>query len=355
MTLQIKSRLLLSELEFVASCVDRGTLAWYFTDGGKLNIVARNGSMTIRSAVPLVDKDAKATFGAEVLVLSNIVRMGHNSIAQVGFNEFITVGMCSVCPFVGPPHSWVFDTTTCSTQCLVSAKALRDAVVAAKRFISTFKHGKYSGSGIGLILQNGQLMVNAIRTDCIFEQSMNSASSSECFRTYIPKHCLKAILNIGFGATTPVQIEVLENRVQFCCGPRTVVIQGVHNDLFTIDEAARSLPFKPRFAVGAADFRDAIVRLCTARREGKSVMMTTTNNAVFMELPFVEDDHVLSADEEVTAQCWNELSICVNPHMLRKFLKDVDGVVYVFGAVDKSRLLLGTATTHLLLTGKRMC
>ncbi len=67
MTLRIKSRLFLSELEFMASCVDDGTLARYYTDYGRLNIVARNGSMTIRSVVPLVEKEAKATFRANVL------------------------------------------------------------------------------------------------------------------------------------------------------------------------------------------------------------------------------------------------------------------------------------------------
>jgi hypothetical protein len=313
-----------------------------------LNIVARNGSMTIRSAVPLVDKDAKATFGANVLALSNVARMNHNSIAQLALNEFIKVGKCSVYPFVGPPPSWIYDTTTCSTQCLVSTKALRNAVAAAKGFISTFQHEKYSGSGIGLVLQNGQLMVNVVSPSCLFEQSVTTASSSECFRTFIPKDCLKAIVNIGFGPTSPVQIEALEDRVTFRCGPRSVVIQGAHNELFTIDEAARSLTFKPHFAVGAADFRGAIARMCAARDESTSVMITTTNNAVFIELPFMKDDDVLGADEEISAQCWNELSLSVNPHMLRKFLRDVNGALLVYVSEDKSRVLVQTATKCLL-------
>ena len=351
MTLQIKSHLFLSELEFVASCVGRGTLAWYYTDYGMLNIVARNGSMTIRSAVPLVNKDAKATFGADVLALSKIVRLNHNPIAQVDFNEFITVGKCSVYPFVGQPHSWVFDTTTCSTQCLVSIKSLRDAIAAAKRFISTFEQGKYSGRGIGLILQNGQLIVSTIGRYCIFEQIVNATSSSDCFRKFIPKACLNAILNIGFGSTSPVQIEVLENRMQFRCGPRSVVIQGVHDDVLTIDDAARSLTFKPQFAVGAADFKYAIAGLCAARDDSNSVTITTTKSTVFIELPYMKDGDGLSADEEITAQCWNELSISVDPHLLLKFLKSADGVVYVFAADGKPRLLLGTTTKHLLLAG----
>ena len=352
MILQIKSRLFLSELEFLTSCVKRGTPAWFSSSSGKLNIEARTGSMTIRSAVPLVEGDEIATFGAIVFWLWHFVRMNRTSILQLGVNDDITVGKCSILPFVGPPFSSVYDTTTCSTQCFVSAKALCNAIAAAKRFISTCERGKYSGNGLGLILQNGQLLITAIGPYCIFEQSVTTSSSSECFRTFIPKSCLNSILNIGFGSTSPVQIDVGENGVNFRCGPRSIHIQGVHNDLCTIDEAARSLTFKPQFAVGAADFRDAIVRLCAARDSSNSVKITTADNAVFIELPFMKDDPVLGADEEITAQCWNQLSISVNPDLLRKFLKDVGGVVYVF-ATDSNLLLLGTSTTRFLLACQR--
>lgn len=81
---------------------------------------------------------------------------------------------------------------------------------------------------------------------------------------------------------------------------------------------------------------------CAARDESNSVTITTINNAVFIELPFMKDADVWGADEEITAQCWNELSISVSSRSLLKFLKDADGVVYVFAAEDKSRLLLGT-------------
>jgi hypothetical protein len=64
---------------------------------------------------------------------------------------------------------------------------------------------------LGLILQNGQLMVNAISVYCIFEQSVATVPSSKCFRTFIPTDCLKAILNIGFGPTSPVKIGVQDH------------------------------------------------------------------------------------------------------------------------------------------------
>jgi DNA polymerase III sliding clamp (beta) subunit (PCNA family) len=349
MTLQIKSRLFLSELEFVASCVERKALAWYYPEDGKLNIVARNGSVTIRSAVPLVEKDAEATFAAQVLALSNIVRMNHSSIAQVDFNEYIKVGKCSVYPFVGPPLSWIYDTTTCSTKCLVSTNALRNAIVAAKRLISAFQHEKYSNIGIGLILQNGQLMVNAISIYCISEHSVATVPSSECFRTFIPTNCLKAILNIGFGATSAVEIGVQDNTVQFQCGPRSVVIERPEGDPFTIDKIKDLQSYKACFATGAADLHIALARICAARGGRCSVTTMEDHREVCIAIPFIEHEHILDADELIPAHCWNELSVCLKPLLLLKFLNDANGAVLVYISGDKSRVLVQTSTKRLLL------
>lgn len=359
MNLSIKTYLLASELEFIASHVSRRTVTWCVTDGTRLRLYAKDRGFTIETMVPLFGMVAESvSFGVNAGALLVAAQGFRKPVVTLTVDGLVRLGSYCLNPFLGPTPERASLGNQQKPSVSVSQHSLRTVLKTAKPFASSDQIPKHYPRGITFEVERRSVKSRSAVSYYIFEHVLIGQPLNEAIEAFVPAASVSAISELSPVRSGRIDISVSPEETVFRCSPRLVRIASTpHCHIPFIDPFLQKTALTPMFAVNVDAFRSALQRISTARNgTSRKVKLITANRTLTITAAWeihrqrgyefeseeladetidVDDADfeqgelvhkwidVTEAEEQISAQCWQESSFSLDGEKLLTFLRGV--------------------------------